>query len=487
MHDRGRGRDGATDPLVRTAGAELPPSPWLDSDGHGVRERSTAETGRTRAAFGRWRGAPRSTRFAVARFALSGLLVLFLIGFGAVAVSQRVGRDEALREAREVTRVIGDGLIAPAITPGLRAGRPDAIARMDRLIRRQVLHDPVVRVKIWEPSGRIAYSDEHALIGRSFVLGDDELTALHRGGIAAEVSDVSRPENRFERGFGKLLEVYLGVRAPGGERLLFETYQRYSAISASQRRLWSRFLPVLLGALVLLALLQVPLAWTLAARVRRAEHDRLRSLERSLDAQQAERRRVASDLHDGVVQTLAGVSFSLAALEGQVNGDGASQTRETLHASAEQLREGVRQLRTLLVDIYPPSLAQQGLGASLSDLLSAARRDGLETDLEIPDELRLEPEHEQLLYRVAQEALRNALRHAGATQVGIVISEAADSVRLSVRDNGHGFEPHEALRSSRRGHFGLRALTDLVGDQGGQLVVESAPGAGTIVSVEVPR
>ena len=91
---------------------------------------------------------------------------------------------------------------------------------------------PVVRVKIWDARGRILYSDVRALIGTRYQLGDDELRALRTGGTKAELSDLGRPENRFERGFGNLLEVYLGVRTPTGQRVLFEDYQRFSSVSA---------------------------------------------------------------------------------------------------------------------------------------------------------------------------------------------------------------------------------------------------------------
>src|SRR4051794_30117701 len=230
---------------------------------------------------GRAGGSPLSVGGAVARFALTGFAVLLLVGLGSVQVLREAGRSEAVRDARVLGQMAGRGIIAPAITPALLRGDPEAIARMDRIVSGRVLGGAVVRVKLWAASGRIVYSDEHRLIGAVYPLADDELVALRSRRPEAEVSNLAAPESRFERRYGKLMEVYVGVRGPRGDRVLFETYQRYSSVTSSGRRIWQALLPVLLGALLLLALSQVPLAWSLARRLKRSERDRLRSLERA--------------------------------------------------------------------------------------------------------------------------------------------------------------------------------------------------------------
>src|SRR4029077_11041914 len=99
---------------------------------------------------------------------------------------------------------------------------------LDAAVTGRVLGSRVARVKIWNSAGTIVYSDQHALIGETFPLGSDERGALDAGLTRAEVSDLSKPENRFERSFGTLVEVYLPVRAGNGTQLLFETYQSRS-------------------------------------------------------------------------------------------------------------------------------------------------------------------------------------------------------------------------------------------------------------------
>jgi signal transduction histidine kinase len=421
-----------------------------------------------------------STATAVFQFAITGTVVVLLLGLVTVELLRHTGTSEAIRDAKRVTSLAGEGIVGPNVAAGLVREDPKAIAKMDRVVRGRLLSGDVVRVKLWDASGRIVYSDEHRLIGFRTQLGDDDLKALRTGTTAAEVSDLSRPENRFERPHKKLLEVYLGIRTPQGGRLLFETYQRFSSISASGQRLWKRFLPALIGALALLELAQIPLAYSLARRLQRGQRDREALLRRAIDASAVERRRIAGDLHDGVVQNLAGVSYGLSAAAEQL--PHGSDTRSAVEEGATEARRTVRELRSLLVDIYPPTLHRSGLQAALADLLDGIRSSGCEARLHAPPELRLPQETEALFFRVAQEALRNVRRHADAKRVTVTLSTAPGSAALEVADDGRGFDPDDVPS----GHFGVAMMGDLVRDGGGKFDVISAPGEGTRVWVEVP-
>jgi two-component system NarL family sensor kinase len=433
-----------------------------------------------------WRLTSRSVGGAVAQFALVGLAVLVVVGLGGSAVLRSQGRSEAIREAREVTRFAAEAVVEPAVTPSLLRGDPRAVASMDTVVGHRVLRPPVVRVKLWSPTGRILYSDEHRLIGQRYRLGVPERQALLTGRTDADISNLDEPENRYERGAGKLLEVYLGVRGPGGRSFLFETYQSYDAVASGGHRVWTKFVPVLLGALGLLALLQIPLAWRLAARVRRSERERLQLAERALDASLQERRRIAGDLHDGVVQSLAGISYGLAAASEHIDDEATPELRDGVRQAAHESRRSIRELRSLLVDIYPPSLEREGLHAALSDLMTRAGDDRLGTRLEIEPGLEAPANREALVFRAAQETLRNVVAHADARNVLVAVTQPEGAVRLVVQDDGRGFDPAAATDGVEDGHFGLRALRDLVGDAGGTMEVDTQPGRGTRVIVEVP-
>ncbi|MDQ6806588.1 MAG: sensor histidine kinase [Actinomycetota bacterium] len=428
-----------------------------------------------------------SVSVAVAQFAITGLLAVVLLGIVGVQVLRRTGTAEAIRNATEVTRLAGEGIVAPNVTSGVVAGRTASLRRLDSIVRSRVLRDPVVRVKIWDSNSRVLYSDESRLDRIRFRLPADELVALRMGGTHAEVSDLSRPENRFDRGQGRLLEVYHGIRDRQGLPLLFEAYLRFSSVSASGRRLWESFAPALIGGLVLLELVQVPLAWSLARRLRRGQEERVVLFRRSVDASVIERRRIARDLHDGVVQNLAGVTYSLAAARGRIdaNGDPAA-VGETIDDAARETQRSIRELRTMLVDLYPPDLHRAGLPAALADLLAPFAADSRTvTSLNIDPELNLPPSKEALLYRITQEALRNVSKHADAETIAVTLTKENGSVTLSVQDDGVGFQL-PAPSPERGEHFGLRMINDLVQEADGHLAVESAPGGGTNVRVEVP-
>src|SRR4051812_2916548 len=305
---------------------------------------------------------------ALTQFTIAGILATLVLGVVGVYALQRQGRNEATDDAKRVTAIVGDGIVRPLLTPALMRGDPKAIAALDRRVHQNVLRDPVVRIKVWTPDGRIVYSDEHRLIGQRYPVSPDDLAILKKGGVEAELSDLSRPENRYEPSGERLLEVYLPLRTPGGQLVRFESYQRFDSVLANGRETWKAFLPALIGGLVILQLVQLPLAARLARRIERGRREREALLRRAVDASDAERRRIAADLHDGVVQSLAGVSYSLSAAADRIaakggngsNGGGGGVATgddagvEVLRRGADATRESIAELRTLLVDIYPP-------------------------------------------------------------------------------------------------------------------------------------
>ncbi|HEX3906561.1 MAG TPA: ATP-binding protein [Mycobacteriales bacterium] len=418
-------------------------------------------------------------------FALVGIVAVSIVGVGTFAASRRVGQREAIADARTTTLIKAQTIVEPVVTNGLASGQPAAVAKVAQVVRSSVLDPSLVRVKIWNRSGTIVYSDQPLLQGMTFQLGDEERSALDNGVIEAEVSDLSRPENQFERNQGKLLEVYLPIRMPNGGRLLFEAYYRYGAVSASGRRIWRSFAPVSIGALVALELVQIPLAWSLARRLRTRQQERERLLRQAVEASDNERRRIASDLHDGVVQDLAGVAFQLA---GSARQDAVLPATSTLlERSATQVRESITSLRSLLVDIYPPKLAEAGLSAALMDLTTAASIRGLVTSCEVDGiDVEIPSPTDRLIYRAAREAIRNVVTHAKARHLTVTVTTHDGMATLVVADDGVGFSEETAAARAAEGHVGLRGLADLVADASGRLQIESSPGNGTRLRLELP-
>lgn len=430
-------------------------------------------------------GSP-SVAGAVAQFAVTGFVVLLLFLAGSLLVFRSFGRSEALRNARQLALLSGQGIVEPALRNGVLRGDRAALGDIDRVVQERVLGEQIVRVKIWSAAGRILYSDEPRLVGARYPLDDSKREALLTGKPRAELSSLKGEESRFERGQGSLYEVYLPIRAPDGTPLLFETYQRSSSVTSISRRIWVPFAALLLGSLVLLWLVQVPLAVRLARRLRRSQLDREALLIRAIEASGDERRRIAGHLHDDVVQDLAGISYSLSAAADTAEAKAAPGLRAALLETAAAVRDAIRRIRSLLVEIHPPNLSASGLEAALRDLVAPLPARGVAVTLDVPADLPVDEATEQLLYRAAGEAIRNAERHSKAGRLSLRLSEERGRLRLEVEDDGIGFAPERRDEARAQGHVGLSLLEELVTRSGGTLEIRSAPGAGTTFVLEVP-
>jgi signal transduction histidine kinase len=425
---------------------------------------------------------PVSVRGVVTRFALAGLLSLALVSAVTAYASRRFGTQRAIAEAKNVTWVSMKGIIEPVLDDALLDMDRTVLDRIDVAVRQSILRGSLVRVKIWAQDGTILYADEPRLIGQRFELDADKLSVFAGGDGKADVSDLSEPENKYETDNAKLLEVYQRTELPNGTPLLFEAYFRYSGVTAVGRQLWGQFAPIAIGALALLELIQIPLAWSMARRLRTSQRERERLLRHAIDASDAERRRIASDLHDGVVQDLTGVSLGLAAL-----GKAEQIPHEQVIDASSSIRTSIKSLRSLLVEIYPPNLQEEGLESAIGDLLGRLGARGIATRLDVDlDDLALDLDTSSLLYRTAQEALRNVVAHSGAQNVRVELTAGGGNVHLIVDDDGRGFSDEVHADRTARGHVGLRSLAGLVADLGGTLTVRSSPGEGTRIEVEMP-
>ena len=419
-------------------------------------------------------------RHPVAQFLAAGLVVLGLLVVALSWFGERQATDEATREARDITEVLARSVAQPAIPVGLVEGSAAAADKFDREMRKRLLIGRVQRVKIWNAAGWIVYSDKTQLMWEQFALDTDELDVLHNGGTKAEVSDLQAEENRFEVGQGKLLEVYTQIWAPTGEPLLFEAYFSYSDVTERSEAIQRDFGPLAVVGLLAFLAVTTPIVWVLARRLGAAARDRERLLQAAVDASDAERRRIARDLHDTVVQDLAGTSFALAATSrGLVD---RPATAEQLTALAGSVRSSLRSLRSLLVEIYPADLRADGLSAALSDLVAPAAGVGIQTSVEVEEPITASDSSVRLVWRVAQEAVRNAVRHGHPSSLTIRVATHDDLLALDVVDDGVGFDPG---RVPADGHFGLMGLRDLIEETGGRLEVTSRPGSGTRVRLEV--
>jgi signal transduction histidine kinase len=196
-----------------------------------------------------------------------------------------------------------------------------------------------------------------------------------------------------------------------------------------------------------------------------------------------ERQRLSRELHDSVTQALYGISL-YAEAAGRALTDGATEpATANLNEIRDTTQEALGEMRLLLFELRPPLLEEQGLAAALGARLQAVEaRAGVVTDFDCHGDERLPPEQEQELYRVAQEALNNVLKHAHARRVTVHLAVANSHATMDIADDGVGFEP-----SGRGSGFGLPGMRERVERLGGTLRIDSSPGSGTRLHLRVPR
>ena len=216
-----------------------------------------------------------------------------------------------------------------------------------------------------------------------------------------------------------------------------------------------------------------------------------------LEAGEQERHRLAQELHDGAVQQLIGISYQLAGSHRRALSHESSQADdteallETLETTRQEVLDVATQLRAMIGELRPPGLEELGLSAALHGYVSRLRREygdavpEIELDLNggampMPIPVAL------CLFRVAQEGMRNALKHAGASHVTLRLSSQGEQLSLTVRDDGVGFEvPRRLSELAGNDHFGLVSIAERVAQVGGELAIRSEPGAGCEIIVHI--
>jgi nitrate/nitrite-specific signal transduction histidine kinase len=197
-----------------------------------------------------------------------------------------------------------------------------------------------------------------------------------------------------------------------------------------------------------------------------------------------ERNRLARDLHDSVSQSLYGlVAFSGAGRD-LIDANKIEPVREYLERIENTSQQALNEMRILLFELRPPTLEQEGLTNALYHRLSAVEeRLGVETILQIDESVHLVEKIEVVIYRIAQEALNNVLKHSKATQVSVRLDYIDRRIELEIKDNGIGFDINEL----ETGGIGLEVMRERTKDIGGTLNILSEPGNGTSVLLQINK
>jgi len=198
-----------------------------------------------------------------------------------------------------------------------------------------------------------------------------------------------------------------------------------------------------------------------------------------------ERQRLARELHDSVTQSLYGISLYAQAAAGNINANQIEQVREYIDDIQNTAQESLADMRLLIYELRPPILDKEGLVAALQNrLISVEDRARIKSSLQTNLSGRLPAEVEEGIYQITREALNNIIKHAKARNVSIRIQQESVSILVEITDDGVGFEPEKARRT---GCLGLVNMQERAQSQGWQLDIESSPGNGTRIKVEIKQ
>jgi signal transduction histidine kinase len=203
-------------------------------------------------------------------------------------------------------------------------------------------------------------------------------------------------------------------------------------------------------------------------------------LRQSIELQERERQMIAYDIHDGIIQYAAGALMFLEGFKGRREG---SSDSDEIELALIALRQALADGRRVMNGIRPPFLDDAGVVAAIEHLAGEKRPEAIKIEVVTDHGFgRLRPELESTLYRIAQEALFNAVKHSHSVKVQISLRRSDKSVLLTIRDWGVGFDPSKVSR----GVHGLSGIQERARVVGGQSNIHSSPSEGTCISVELP-
>jgi signal transduction histidine kinase len=195
-----------------------------------------------------------------------------------------------------------------------------------------------------------------------------------------------------------------------------------------------------------------------------------------------ERQRLARELHDSVSQALYGIVLNASTAD-EIFDVEPAQVRGLLHDVLRLADAGLAELRALIFELRPETLEREGLVGALEKQVAAVRaRHGLDVRMNVASEPDLPHAAKEVLYRVAQEALHNAAKHARARTLDLALDVSETEVDLRVTDDGRGFDPLGEFP----GHLGLQSMRERAAAVGGVLEIDSAPGEGTRLCARIP-
>jgi signal transduction histidine kinase len=449
------------------------------------------------------------------RFSITGFVIMIL---GTLGIGWWLGvqiKAEVIRESAATSALYMNSFIAPNLQELSDSSSltPWHITVLSRVLAQADLGRQIVTFKVWDHQGRILYSSNPDLIGRIFPI-DEDLAAAWQGNVAADISNLQGAENVDERQkYSRLLQIYCPVRLNGTDHIIAvaELYQKVDALQADiNTAQWHTWLAVG-STMVLIYLALVGFVRRASNTIGSQEKVLTRQVERltellTQNGELRERvqraasnatavnerflRRISAELHDGPVQELGAALLRMDRVIGQ---DQTFQTpildtiyKEQLPAIQSSLQNAIQEVRALASGLGLPQLEALRLEEVLTRVVNShERRTGTQVKLTTNGL----PGHADLsvkitVYRIVQEALNNAFRHAGGVGQAVSVTCEAGQIKIEVSDQGPGFDINQSIDWEQ--HLGLAGMRERVESQGGAFTVESRIDHGSRVIVSLP-
>jgi signal transduction histidine kinase len=426
------------------------------------------------------RAPDRSVRRAVVALAVGAIVAFGFVVVGSTFLAKQIARDEELAEAvRTDTDLVGT--VLAGTIQSLVDGDPKASAALDEAIRIRRSNGSTVHLTILAEDGEVLYPGGHGAAG--------QLSFPQTADLSARTSAmlITAEQGRAEIGAaatGRMVRVDMPVQLPSGTPVRALVYATDERLRTSESALSAKLVMLSTGAVTLLLLLNLPVSVWLLRRVDKAHRERARLLANEVVSADRERRNIARDLHDGVIQDLAGAGYALEALTDGLHVDNAA--RRMLSLSQDAVRRSTQALRTMIIEVAPPDLTSQDLPTAI-DVLAKRLSKEHPVDVHVEVDLRVPVGRQEaiIVYRAVREFLTNVVKHARATHALVTVRSDASNVYVFVEDDGDGF-PADMAERRANGHLGLTLLADTIADLGGRLTIDRHRDRGAAVRCRIP-
>jgi len=456
------------------------------------------------------------TRFTLARQFMLMSFIILVAGMTIIGllVSRQI-ESKVMNQTAAVTALYVDSFISPHLQrlSNENSIDPDSLMELDKLLIDTPLGQHIVSYKIWSSDGQIIYSPNTNLIGRIFSIEEDLERALS-GDISTHISALDKPEHEYESPlWDELIETYAPVRADGSGEIIAvsEFYQLPDSLKSDIRAATIQSWLVIVVATLLLYILLTGLVRQASNTIlnQRNElqenviqlreflsqnkqlHNRvLLAANRTTALNEQFLRRVSSDLHDGPIQDQAIALLRIEALEDELNRCLNNLPKE--HAAMENLRVIQRAIESSMKDIRAITAGLRLPDFEHLEPAGVAARAVRDYTRKTAQHVTLDVHHAPVsasvpvkitLYRVIQEALSNAFRHAGETDQSVKVWAENRRLTVEVLDSGAGFDPQTVQEDLHIGLVGMRERVELLE---GDFNVDSTPGHGTRVKAMIP-